>query len=218
MKVLTDDTTGLPVARVRVEELGESDYNILPNSYSYPSEYLDCFSGVSSFRYREARLANTINEWYNHDEDNEFIQAFIRILDNSLSDKFAERVFSRYMRTYHPTIPFKFVTVRTGYSQGDWVDMLFVGDPDHWDWIDSPIERSYRALQSIDTAHKELGAFTRGDFHKLVVESAHITYDIDADTVNVEWIHNCTTYMLQVDGSTVTDKDMDTALVLSDMR
>lgn len=218
MKVLTDDTTGLPVARVRVEELQESDYCNLPNAYSYPSEYLDCFGGVASFRYREAYLAHTRDDWYNHNTDNDYIQAFIRIVDNSLTEEFAIRVFSRYMRTFYPLVPFEFVTVQTGYSQGDWADVLLVGDPDYWDWLDSPIERSYRALQGIETAHKELGAFTCGDFHKLVVESADITYDIDADSVNVEWTHNLTTYVLEVDGSEVTDDNMNTALVLADMR
>lgn len=217
MKVLTDDTTGLPTLRVRVEELGEHDYDSLPNTDQLPSEYLDCFSGVSSFRYREAYLANTRDDWYNHNTDNEYIEAFTRLLDNSVSAGFAVRVFSRWMQTFHPTVPFKFVTVRTGYSQGDWVDVLFVGDPDYWDWVDSPIERAYRALESVETAHKQLSAFTRGDFHKLVVESAHITYDTNADSVNLEWMHEDAFYVLQADDSKVTDDDMDTALAMADV-
>lgn len=207
-RVLIDDNTGLPVGRLTIHEMLEPD--AAPNAHLDPSDLVFPDESVATFRYREARLANTLDGWYNHNTDNEFIQAFIRTLDTSMTDEFAQRVFSRWMRAYHPTIPFEFITLQTGYSQGDWVDMLFVGNPDFWTWVESPIERSYKALAYMKKTIKVFGAFTRGDYHEVTYERPELTYDPLTGKVSISWFgdEDQTYFVLALNAFTITEENV----------
>lgn len=190
------DSNGLPVARLTAQrDIWRSDY---AGTY--------CTTNATVRIVSEPRLAHINHAYYEDTQEGPhhgpLSAAWDRIVEDGDHSTYldvdsheeAVEVFTRYARIFHPMTPVTRRTLQTGYSQGDWVDVIGWIEPNASE--PSPGEQPYqtatREHANIEGHFDIMEAVARGQFWTVSIAYAEPTFtpdetDPDTGTYTLEW-------------------------------
>ena len=178
---------GAPAARI-VATRTDEDFGEKAGTY--------CHTTAHTRVTREPYLAHLHRPYYEDTQvpqtDGPIARAWERYSDEYDTDDALE-MLERYARIFHPMTPVITATLQTGYSQGDWVEIVSWMEEHNQDR--QPGEPAYeaaaRAAQQIRDHHDIMEAVSRGQFWTVELQTPSFTFettdDEDAYTVTADW-------------------------------
>ena len=172
------DESGMIVGRVEASQ--EEHF------YEKPHDYMSMFG---QYRVVSAGYSVDLDFFEGSHDASRFSDAW-NVFEEEFGDSEAADVFERWVRIFWPMCPVVRRTLRTGYSQGDWVEVIA--------WCDTgTLKREYQHLPVYEAASTAAGVL-RSDLEVMEAIARHQFY--------------CVTYTPATVGEvTVTEDDGDTA-------
>lgn len=181
------DENGLPVARITATRDDERAWNEKPGEYVHTNATVVVVSAGYDIDTSQIEDTQVDNRGTLHD-------AWERFEGVAMSHAEHAELMTRYLNAFHPLTPYARRIIQTGYSQGDWVDVLAWIEPDRIIHTGNG-PRAYQVAtanhQMIEDHFKSMQAVARGQFWDVALEFPIIHAEMDdgqdTATVTIEW-------------------------------